>query len=91
MFFEHLHRVKIGGNPNLSCPKGCKALVDTGGGFSMGVDNPFAVNNAIGAHYNKSLDEFVVDCKNINILPVVELQISGHPFSLAGSDYIMKV
>ena len=83
--------VKIGGNSNLSCQGGCKALVDTGGGYSMGVDDPFAVNNAIGAHYNETLDEFLVNCKDVRHLPMVELQIAGQPFSLSGQDYIMKV
>lgn len=85
------YRVKIGGNPNISCWEGCKALVDTGGGFNIGTDNPFAINTAIGAQYNETLDEFIVDCKDVNHLPIVELQISGHPFPLSGPDYIIKV
>ena len=75
----------------MSCRKGCKALVDTGGGYSMGVDDPFTVNNAIGAKYNETLDEFVVNCKDVNHLPIVELQIAGQPFTLSGQDYIVKV
>ena len=66
-------------------------MVDTGGGYFMGVDNPVAINNAIGANYNKTLDEFIVNCNNISSLPLVELQISGQPFSLSGSEYITRV
>ena len=66
-------------------------MVDTGGGYAMGVDNPFVINNAIGAIYNKTLEEFIVSCSNISNLPIVELQISGQPFSLSGSDYTMRV
>ena len=66
-------------------------MVDTGGGYAMGVDNPVVINDAIGAIYNETLDEFIVNCTDINNLPIVKIQISGKPFSLSGSDYIMRV
>ena len=75
----------------MSCQRGCEALVDTGGGMSIGTDNPYAININIGAHYNETLDEFVVDCKRIDHLPIVELEIGGHPFPLSGPDYIIRV
>ena len=75
----------------MDCNDGCPTILDTGTPGIGGPDDAMiAINNIIGAKYDKSGSAYV-NCDDVDDLPVIGFNFGGKRFDLEAKDYIAKV
>ena len=86
-------RLRVGGDNTLACPGGCEAVLDTGTSLFVGpTEQATAINKAIGGHeLLPGTGEYIVPCRKLDELPIIEFEFGGKVFPLTGHDYVLKV
>ena len=77
----------------MACPGGCEAVLDTGTSLFVGpTEQATAINEAIGGHeLLPGTGEYIVPCRKLDELPIIEFEFGGKVFPLTGHDYVLKV
>lgn len=80
--------VKVGNQS--FCVGGCEAIADTGTRLFVGPKEDMQLlNNFIGATPIMG-GEYMIDCRNMTKLPVIEFILNGKSFKLEKTDYIIR-
>jgi len=88
-----MKELRVGGDNTLACPGGCEAVLDTGTSLFVGpTEQATAINEAIGGHeLLPGTGEYIVPCRKLDELPIIEFEFGGKVFPLTGHDYVLKV
>jgi len=79
------------GDESIGCNDGCLSVFDTGSsGIAGPVDEIKRIHQIIGAEYDES-NTAIVNCDEVDNLPVITFNFGGHKFDLQGKDYILRI
>ncbi|XP_008070053.1 renin [Carlito syrichta] len=74
----------------LLCEEGCKAVVDTGASYISGpISSVRLLVEALGAK-EQSIDEYVVNCNQVPLLPDISFHLGGRAYTLTSADYVSQ-